>query len=47
MIYTRVNDRVFFLLPCAAVGTDNGRYFFEVAWFQFAIGFGSLDDDNI
>ena len=40
-IYTRINECVFFLLPSAAVGVDtDGRYFFELAWMFFAIGFG-------
>lgn len=42
MIYTRQNQNVFFLLPSAAVGVDvDGTYFVEIAWFNFAIGFGA------
>lgn len=38
-MYMRTNERVFFLLPSIAVGTDvDGRYFIEAAWFNFAVG---------
>lgn len=41
MIYSRINERVFFLLPSMAVGVDeDGTYFVEIAMFNFAIGFG-------
>ena len=42
MLYHRINDRVFFLLPTMAVGLDvDNKYFVEVAWFNIAIGFGA------
>jgi hypothetical protein len=43
-MYARVNERVFFLLPTVAVGVDiDGRLFVELAWFNFAVGLGSLE----
>lgn len=40
-MYTRINRRVFFLVPTMAVGIDEFDYFFvEFAWFNVAIGFG-------
>lgn len=40
-MYTRVNSKVFFLLPTVAVGIDlDGRYFIEAAWLNFVVGFG-------
>lgn len=39
--YTRTNARVFFLLPAVAVGVDvDGRYFAEIAWGCWSLGFG-------
>lgn len=39
IFYLRISERVFFLLPAVAVGVDvDGAYFFEVAWFNYAIG---------
>jgi hypothetical protein len=41
MIYTRTNVNVFFILPTAAVGVDiDGRYFFEIGIFCWAVGLG-------
>ena len=48
MIYFRQSDRVCFLLPTAAVGMPtaavgldiDGRYFVEISWLNFSIGFG-------
>ena len=43
-MYTRINKRVFFLLPSVAVGYDDfGYVFIEVAWFNVAVGFGKVD----
>lgn len=43
MFYHRVSDNVFFLIPAIAVGVDiDGQFFFELAWFNIAIGIGSL-----
>lgn len=40
-MYIRKSERVFFLLPTVAVGVDmDGLFFFEVAWFVWAIGVG-------
>jgi len=45
MLYHRISDNVFFILPTVAVGIDaDGQYFFEIAWFNVAIGLGSLND---
>lgn len=42
MLYHRINDKVFFLIPTMAVGTDlDGRFFVEIAWLNISIGFGS------
>ena len=44
MIYTRVSDFVFFLIPAIAFGHDEneGRYFFlEIAWMNYALGFSN------
>ena len=41
MFYHRTSERVFFLLPAIAIGIEvDGRYFFEIAWFNFALGLG-------
>lgn len=42
-MYTRTNSNTFFLLPTIAVGVDivTQQPFIEIAWFNFAIGFGS------
>jgi hypothetical protein len=38
-MYLRTNQRVFFLLPTAAIGWDvDDSWFFEVAWLNFALG---------
>ena len=40
-MYMRTNSKVFFILPAIAVGEDvDGRYFVEVAFFFWAVGFG-------
>jgi hypothetical protein len=41
MIYFRRSEYVVFLLPAIAVGLQvDGRPFFEVAWFNWAVGIG-------
>lgn len=41
-MYTRVNDRVFFLLPTIAIGLDiDDSYFVEIAWGNYVLGFGN------
>ena len=42
-MYTRINKRVFFILPTIAVVDEFGYFFIEVAWFNVAIGFGKVD----
>ena len=42
-MYTQISKRVFFILPTMVVGVDEFGYFFEVAWFNVAIGFGKVD----
>ncbi len=43
-MYTRVNKRVFFLIPTMAVGLDEfDAMFVEIAWLNVAIGFGKAD----
>ena len=43
MLYKRVSSNVFFIVPAIAVGVDtDGLFFFEIAWFNLAVGLGSL-----
>lgn len=43
-MYTRINKRVFFILPTFATGIDEfGYVFFEFAWFNIAIGIGKVE----
>jgi len=38
-MHLRTNQRVFFLIPTAAIGWDvDNAWFFEVAWLNFAVG---------
>jgi hypothetical protein len=42
-MYSRINKRVFFLLPAVACGFDEEGYlFFEVAFMCFSFGVGCL-----
>jgi hypothetical protein len=40
-MYSRISNKVFFLLPTCAVGIDEtGKVFIEFGWFNYAIGLG-------
>lgn len=42
MFYHRISSNVFFILPTVAAGIDtDGMFFFELAWFNIAIGLGA------